>query len=432
MPTPMRLQSRSALTHRYPGCAWLLRALVSSGMLTIAQPASAGLDVWTSGGPLGPAVTALAVDPSQAGVVYAATAGGGVFKSTDGGDTWRTSSVGLGEIYVGSLVVHPTVHSTLYAASPNRGLFMSTDRGANWIAANDGLPSLSTHRLAAGPAGLFASANEGLFERVEGGAWTATGLRTDGDDPSGADPSFHAFIDCLAVEPSTATLYACYFTWIGEAGPGWQLLRSADGGDTWQGVELPTTGGPIAVAIGSDGAGAVYVATYETFQVSSRVVSSTDGGATWDSVGGAMPGCKSGCRVHALAVDGAQPTTLYASTDNGVYAYQRGGPGWSALDDGLDGRLVDSIAVDPSDPSIVYAGTSDGVFTLRRQQTTCGGDCDGNGAVTISELVTAVEIAMGGQPVDACAAADTANDGRMGVSDIVAAVAHALRGCPGA
>jgi photosystem II stability/assembly factor-like uncharacterized protein len=397
-------------------------------LLSVAQPAGAGLNVWTSGGPLGPDVTALAVDPSRAGVVYAATAGKGVFKSTDGGETWQTSSVGLGATYVESLAVHPTVPSTLYAVSPNRGFFTSTDSGAHWIAANDGLPSASAHRLAIGPAGLFLSANEGVFKSSEDGEpWMATGLRTDGDDPSGVYPSFHPFIDCLAFEPSTATLFACYFTWIGEAGPGWQLLRSGDDGDTWQGVDLPTTGGPVAVAVGGGGAGPVYVATYETFQVTSRVLSSTDGGETWDCVGGAMPGCKNGCRVRALAVDDAQPATLYAATDNGVYAHTRGGSGWRALDDGLDGRPVDCISVDPSDPSIVYAGTSDGVFTL--QQAICGGDCDGNGAVAIDELVTIVAVAMGGQPITACAAADMANDGRMGIGDIVGAVEHALRGC---
>jgi hypothetical protein len=184
----------------------------------------------------------------------------------------------------------------------------------------------------------------------------------------------------------------------------------------------------VAVSIDSGGDGTVYVATYETFQVSSRVLSSSDGGETWDSVGGAMPGCKSGCRVHALAVDGAQPATLYASTDNGVYAYSRHGTGWQALDDGLDGRLVTSIAVNPSDPSLVHAGTSDGVFSIRRQAS-CSGDCDGNGAVAITELVTIVDIAMGGQAIAACTAADMARDGRMAIGDIVAAVEHALRGC---
>lgn len=426
MATPQRLP-----WHSRPSCrAWLLRVLVWSGMLAVAHPAAADLDVWTGGGSLGPAVTALAVDASQAGVVYAATAGKGIFKSADGGDTWLTSNVGLGEIYIEFVAIHPSMPTTVYAASPNRGFFTSTNGGANWIAANDGLPSASAHHLAVGPDGVFVSANEGVFKRLDGRAWTPTGLRTDGDDSSGADPAFHPVIGCLAVEPSTAMLFACYFTWIGEAGPGWQLLRSADGGDTWQGVDLPTTGGPVAVAIGSGGSKSVYVATYETFQVTSRVLSSSDGGESWDSVGGAMPGCKSGCRVHALAVSGVQAETLYASTDNGVYVYSRGGPGWRALDDGLDGRLVDSLAVDPSDPSVVYAGTSDGVFSLRRA-TTCSGDCDGDGAVAITELVTSVDIALGGQPLDACAAADIAHDGRMGIGDLVAAVEHALQGCEG-
>src|SRR5262245_58434293 len=66
--------------------------------LVHVQSATAGTDVWTSGGPLGAPVNTVAVNPGSPGTVYAGTAGKGVFKSYDGGETWWSASVGMGEI----------------------------------------------------------------------------------------------------------------------------------------------------------------------------------------------------------------------------------------------------------------------------------------------------------------------------------------------
>lgn len=60
----------------------------------------------------------------------------------------------------------------------------------------------------------------------------------------------------------------------------------------------------------------------------------------------------------------------------------------------------------------------------------CPGDCNADGAVAINELVTAVAIALGEQPVDACAAADTSDDGAVTINELLSAVAAALDGCP--
>ena len=58
------------------------------------------------------------------------------------------------------------------------------------------------------------------------------------------------------------------------------------------------------------------------------------------------------------------------------------------------------------------------------------GDCDGDGSVTIAELVTLVAIALGHSPVTACAAGDTNGDGSISISELIAAVANALCGGP--
>ncbi len=59
----------------------------------------------------------------------------------------------------------------------------------------------------------------------------------------------------------------------------------------------------------------------------------------------------------------------------------------------------------------------------------CPGDCDGSGEVTVSELVRAVNIALGRAQLDQCTAADSGNDGTVSISDLVRAVNSALLGC---
>ncbi|HXQ24059.1 MAG TPA: CARDB domain-containing protein [Candidatus Acidoferrales bacterium] len=60
----------------------------------------------------------------------------------------------------------------------------------------------------------------------------------------------------------------------------------------------------------------------------------------------------------------------------------------------------------------------------------CVGDCDQSGAVTVDELLTGVDIALGELSVDRCAAFDADRDGRVTVDEILAAVNNALTGCP--
>ena len=61
---------------------------------------------------------------------------------------------------------------------------------------------------------------------------------------------------------------------------------------------------------------------------------------------------------------------------------------------------------------------------------TCVGDCDGNGVVTVSDLVRGARIALGAAPSSACMAFDRNGNGRLTVDEVVAAVNAALHGCP--
>ena len=59
----------------------------------------------------------------------------------------------------------------------------------------------------------------------------------------------------------------------------------------------------------------------------------------------------------------------------------------------------------------------------------CAGDCDGDGAVAIDELVTAVGIALASQPLAACPSVDQDADGGVAINELIAAVTRALDGC---
>ena len=63
-------------------------------------------------------------------------------------------------------------------------------------------------------------------------------------------------------------------------------------------------------------------------------------------------------------------------------------------------------------------------------QATCGGDCGGDGLVTVNELITGVNIALGSAATTQCLSLDANDDGQVAVNELVAAVANALAGCP--
>jgi len=61
----------------------------------------------------------------------------------------------------------------------------------------------------------------------------------------------------------------------------------------------------------------------------------------------------------------------------------------------------------------------------------CAGDCDGDGSVSVAELIRAVNIALGTLDVSQCTAVDGDGDGAVAINELIAAVNSALDGCPG-
>src|SRR2546430_15938806 len=107
--------------------ALLLSALLLFGSL---HGAEAGVNVWTTNGPEGGSISALAVDPQTPTTLYAGTTSAGVVKSTDGGTHWSAVNAGPGATTVRALAIDTPTPTAPYAATFGGGATNSTDGGA--------------------------------------------------------------------------------------------------------------------------------------------------------------------------------------------------------------------------------------------------------------------------------------------------------------
>ena len=78
----------------------------------------------------------------------------------------------------------------------------------------------------------------------------------------------------------------------------------------------------------------------------------------------------------------------------------------------------------------LYYQCADLVLRRAAPRDPCRGDCNGDGRVSVDELIAGVRISLGSGDVSDCRAFDPEDDGHVTIDDIVRAVGSALRGCP--
>jgi photosystem II stability/assembly factor-like uncharacterized protein len=115
-------------------------------------------------------INQLALDPGNSNTIYAATGhqgyeqdhDTGVFKSTDGGESWN--GVGPSAIVL-ALAIDPSQPKTIYAGTLGKGVFKTTDGGESWSSFNTGLTNLTVAALALDGPGteLHAATPGGIF-----------------------------------------------------------------------------------------------------------------------------------------------------------------------------------------------------------------------------------------------------------------------------
>ncbi len=167
------------------------------------------------------------IDPGDPSIRYAGTEEG-VYKSTDGGTTWKKANASLHTSVAWRVVPDPSSPAILYAATPE-GIFKSDDAGITWSMI---LPGQGSVVLApSSPSTLYAWTSAGLFRTDNAGAeWTqlaGAGL-VEQTAPSGAEGGL-----ALVAADNPDTVFA--MTGMTDT-PMKRLFRSTDGGNTWSQV----------------------------------------------------------------------------------------------------------------------------------------------------------------------------------------------------
>ena len=370
-------------------------------------------------GPDSGEVTDIAIDPHGTADtnLYIATNDGGIWKTSDGGSTWISTVDSMPSLSMGAVAVDPANPQILYAGTGNPfdggeaftkgvGIYRSTDGGQSWGILDGGvLDTIFTgkmiNRILVPTSGiLLVATSQGLFRSVDGGLnfganaplfndripvlqGFITSLAADVRDPAntlytgvygvgvfkstnggatfpptanlflnfGAPPQPFGNLEIAQSESSPQKLLvSVQYTPTGQSALYRGLFETTDGGTNWRllsyldaasGDGFGQTDYDLTLAIDPQKDQIVYAGFQELWR-------STDGGAQFES-----PSCtweKVHWDHHALALSPrnhrtAAPTPLYVGTDGGIAKSIDGGATWTAINGAIATNLLFGIGI---------------------------------------------------------------------------------------
>lgn len=289
---------------------------------------------WRQVGPFrgGRAVACVGV-PSQPNVFYFGSTGGGVWKSTDGGASWKNVS---------------------------DGFFKTGSVGA--IAVADSDPNVIYVGMGEYPIRGNVSYGDGVYKSTDAGkTWRNVGLQDTQQ------------ISRVRIDPRNPdVVYVAALGHVWGANPDRGIFKSTDGGKTWKKIlyKSDRTGGTDLV-VDPGNANNIYAALWEVYRTPYSLVSggpgsglykSTDAGETWADLTHA-PGMPKGViGNYGLTVSPANPERVWAQVENadgGLFRSDNGGKSWMKINDERKLRqrawYFSKIFADPKNPDEIYA-----------------------------------------------------------------------------
>jgi len=332
----------------------------SAPMMSEVNPAFfAGMEYRVVGPLQGGRVTTVTGVPSQPRTFYMGTASGGLFRTTDGGESWEPLTDGqvpLGSS--GSIAVADTDPNIIYYGTGSDGVRSNVSTG------------------------------RGVYKTTDGGkTWSFAGLRDVGQ------------IGKVIIHPSDPNT-----VWVAAVGDAFKptpdrgIYKTTDGGRTWhKTLFVSDSTGAMDVEVKPDDPSVVYAWMSRLERKPWTIISgsreggffkSTDGGEHFQKVGSGLPDELIG--KGNLGVTAANPSRIYALIEakpgGGLYRSDDAGASWTMVND--NGAIIQrpfyytTLGTDPSNADVVYVGaesffrSADGGRTLTRMQTPHGDNHD--------------------------------------------------------
>jgi len=349
------------------GTTWTQR---NKGITTRTGPSGDGIPIFS-----------LTIDPSNPNIVWAGTQNAkGIYKSTDGGETWVKKDNGVtegNEISFRNFGVHPQNSDIVFAGAEistgilgrefdkTKGkIYKTEDGGENWRCVWEG-DNLVRFVLfdPTNPNVMYAST--GIFDRE---AYNDVGVgilkSTDGGEtwfqinngiPNSEGNWFVGFLEMHPTNPQI--LFAA--SGNNAKGPG-GIFRTTNGGANWQ--KVLSDDRFTVVTISPSNPNVIYAGSEHAFY------RSDDGGDTWQKFWKeeercwGPPGVRAGFPISAV-VDPDDPYTVFANNyGGGNFKSTDGGQTWVNASKGYTGAHLHDIAIDADHPATVYTIGRSGPF----------------------------------------------------------------------
>jgi photosystem II stability/assembly factor-like uncharacterized protein len=316
----------------------------------------------------------ITLDPNNPNIIWVGTGennnqrsvayGDGIYKSADGGASWKHMGLKNSE-HIGMIAVDPRDSNVVYAAATgplwsaggDRGLYKTTDGGETWtpiltISENTGVNEV--HFDPRNPDIIYAAAHQRrrhVFTLIDGGPESGVYKSVDAGKTwkkinKGLPPGDKGRIG-LAISPTDPDyLYAIVEAQRGQAG----FFRSLNGGASWEKQSSYASSGNYYQEIICDPKDKDRVYSMDTFlQVTD------DGGKTWTALGDRSKHWDS----HALWINPENTNYYLNGNDGGAYESFDRGQTWKFMPN-LPVTQFYKIAVDYDEPFYnVYGGTQD-------------------------------------------------------------------------
>jgi len=333
---------------------------------------------WRNLGPanMGGRVADVAGVPGDPRIVWVGTASGGVWKSTDAGTTFKPVFDHQPVASIGAIAIAPSNPSVVYvgtgesaarnSVAAGNGVYRTTDGGASWkhLGLDDTrhiskilVDPSDPDRVWVGALGHVFGPNpeRGVFRSTDGGSTWQKVLYVDE----------HHGISDLAMDPSNPKLLLAG-VWRFErrpwsftsGGTGGGVYRSTDGGATWQKVTkgLPEEVGRIGIAVARSNPDVVYVIAESN---AGTLFRSSDGGESFTRVSDKTEIVSRGFYYSHVRVDPSDENTVYAVAST-LFRSIDGGHTFARI---ARGTHIDyhALWIDPADPNRMWQGQDGGI-----------------------------------------------------------------------